>query len=99
MIERFLHVLVALAVVIVTVMPGHVQAMPMPSDMTGMGQHEPCQNCPEPSPSGNDQPRQDAGLPLTRLREHLSDVANPSRPARTRYIPRDLSSAGGHSLD
>jgi hypothetical protein len=64
MIERLLHVLVALAVVIATVMPGHVQAMPMPSGMGGMGQHQLCQNCPEPSASGTTSPAKMLVCPL-----------------------------------
>jgi hypothetical protein len=72
-----MHVLVALAVVLAVATPVGVRAMPMPLDMTGAAQHEPCQNCPDPSQSGTTSPGKMLACPLLACVRAPATLPNP----------------------
>jgi hypothetical protein len=54
MLRRAIRVLIALVVVVTGAMPSSVYAMPMAP--AGMAADQPCQNCPQPDPTGNTTP-------------------------------------------
>jgi hypothetical protein len=51
-----MHVLIAFIVALAATMPAGVRAMPMSPAGSGMGADQPCQNCPQPSQTGNTSP-------------------------------------------
>ena len=50
-----MHLLIAFIVALAAAMPAGVRAMPMLPAGSGMGD-QPCQNCPQPNPTGNTSP-------------------------------------------